>query len=99
MPYSNNTYSGFLEESPETMYMGFAGGKKTTNPFLDWYRSNYGSTHDAYLSQLGNQALTGQAPILSFLDYLNQNNPMKGWGLLSPSQRGERTATRSLWNL
>jgi hypothetical protein len=98
MAYSQNPYTPFLEDNPELAYLGLAG-KNKTNPFLDWYRSNYSNVYSGYLGQLGNMALTGSDPTLSWLDYLKQNNPFAGWGLLSPSQRGERTSTRSIWNI
>jgi hypothetical protein len=97
MAYTN-PYTPFLEDNPEMAYLGLAGNKQS-DPFLDWYRSNYSKFYSGYLGKLGNMALSGDAPTLSWEDYLKGNNPFAGWGLMSPSQRGERTSSRSIWNI
>jgi hypothetical protein len=96
--FADNPWSGFLTDNPDYLYGAFMP-KNATSPFADYYNSQFNKTYNNYTGQLGQMALGGQAPALSFYDYLQTYDPLKDWNLLSPSQRGERTASSLRWNV
>jgi hypothetical protein len=67
--------------------------------FYDYFKNQYGNVYGNYMGQLGQQALSGQAPTLNFEDYLSNFPFMQQWYSLNPSQRGERQASSMRWNL
>lgn len=95
-----NEYTGFLEDNPEILYRGMAPQKASPN-FLNWYNNQYGNVFGNWFGSLGRQALGGQAPTLSFFDYMNQgkNPAYEDWWSMSPRQRGEYVPNRMSWNM
>jgi hypothetical protein len=96
--YADNPWSAWLEEEPQALYNALLPRDSTT-PFADYYRSLYSDTYGNYMGKLGQMGLAGQDPTLSFYEYLQSQNPLKAWQLLSPSQRGEKTARSLAWNV
>ncbi len=100
--WNTNPYAGFLEDEPSILYGGFLFNQPNrSNSFLDYWNSNYNRVYGNYLNELGNQALRGEAPTLSFYEYLSKpdNSFMKQWQALSPWERGERPSARVNWNV
>ncbi|MFA5377187.1 MAG: hypothetical protein WC455_15660 [Dehalococcoidia bacterium] len=96
---ASNLYQPFLEDNPDILYYGMTP-KSNSSRFLDYYRSQYNPTYNAYKGAVGNQALSGQTPSLSFYDYLMNNNPVwKEWLNLSPTDKGFIPSLRSVWNI
>jgi hypothetical protein len=97
---TSNPWLSFLEDQPDILYGGHLAnmGNQPKN-FIDYYRSKYGNIYSDYMGKLGQQALSGQAPTLSFSGYLENYNFMNDWRSLSPWSRGSRPSSRAIWNV
>lgn len=92
-----NDFPAWLEESPDILYRALLPGG--TNPFLDYWRSQYGRVYNDYLGGLGRTAIAGQVPNQTFADYLNTYGFNNQWQSLSPGQRGEAMRPVTKWNI
>ncbi|MBT9158750.1 MAG: hypothetical protein DDT36_01769 [Firmicutes bacterium] len=91
----------WLEEFPQAAYEAF---RPRTGPetFLDYWRGQGGRVRDDYMGALGQQALRGEPPSLSFVDFLGNYPFMQRWLGMSPERRGfspGRYAPRMRWNM
>jgi hypothetical protein len=96
----NNIWTGYLIDNPDVAYRGFLGnlGNRSNN-FLDYFKNNYNNVYGDYMGKLGQQALSGQAPSMNFLDYLTGYNFNNAYNSLSPTNKGFRPSARVNWNI
>ncbi len=92
-----NIWTDWLNETPDILYQAFMPQGKGT-PFADYYNSRYARTYNDYSGRLGQQALNGQEPTLTFYDYLKSLDPFGEWKNLTPRARGEQAPYRTFWN-
>ena len=94
---TNDIFSAFLEDNPDMLYRALMPGG--TNPFTNYWRSQYGRVYGDYMGGLGKQALAGVAPTQTFADYLSRFNWQNEWQALAPQQRGEAGRAPTRWNI
>jgi hypothetical protein len=95
--YANNPWAPWLEETPDALYRALIPQNKGGG-FYDYWKSRSNDVYGGYMGALGQQALGGLAPSMSFGDYLN-NFKWSDFFNQSPSQRGERVPSSMMWNL
>lgn len=90
-----NPWGAFLEDNPFTLYNAI---KPTgSNNFTDYWNNKYNDVYSGYLGSLGQQAIGGQSPNLSFTDYLKDYPFLNEWLKLSPTNRGQMGAGNARW--
>ncbi len=65
----DNPYAGWLEDTPDALYRALIPANRGST-FYDYWKSRAGDTYNNYMGALGKQALGGNAPTLTFADYL-----------------------------
>ena len=95
--YQQNPWSGFLEDNPQSLYSAMVPSSNSMN-WMDYWRSKYSDIYGDYWKGLGKQALGGNAPSMSFYDYLKNTNFENMWGMLSPQQKGSGFAPSARWS-
>jgi hypothetical protein len=90
-----NDWSPFLEDNPETFYN--AVSPTGANNFTNYWKNKYSDVYGGYLGKLGQQAIGGQSPSLTFGDYLKDYPFLSEWLRMSPGNRGQMGVGTSRW--
>ena len=101
----DNIWSDFLEDIPEAAYYSaapFGAGPSAASPFGGGYApaqqrywsGQYGNVANQYMGQMGRSLRAGQAPSMTFTDYLAQYPWTQRYSALSPAMRPGSTTSR-----
>lgn len=85
---TQNPWLPWFEDDPDLAY--YAMRPQSGAPsFLDYWRQRGGQTWGDYQGALGQMMLRGQAPILTYPDFLKSYPFMQRYAQLGPEQRGD----------